>query len=144
MLFFFELGLFLLVMATLILGEFVGRGAAVATWLVATTASLAGYLLARRSLARLAAGQPGASPEAHPSADTEPHAPINADSIADDGAPGSTRDRPAPTGVPYPSPPPLDARWARTLLHYWGRTNGLLLVGTLAVLGWYWLTVPIR
>ncbi len=120
MLFFFELGLFLLVMVTLALGEFVSPGAALTVWLVATILSLAGYVLARRPLVRLA------------SAATPPPA-----------APGSS-----PT-VPSPTPPvdpaaALDQRWARTLLHYWGRTNLLLLLGAGVVGGWYWLAAGAR
>ena len=110
MLFFFELGLFLLIMLTLALGEFVSRGAALTTWLVATILSLVGYLLARRPLVRLASSPPS-----------------------------------VPTDVPTGQMPPdpaaaLDRRWARTLLHYWGRTNLLLLLGAALVGGWYWLT----
>lgn len=48
MLFFFELALFVLIMLTLGLGEFVGRAVALTLWLGATTASLLGYLLAGR------------------------------------------------------------------------------------------------
>ena len=33
----------------------------------------------------------------------------------------------------------LDARWARTLLYTWRRTNALLLLGLAVVGGWYWL-----
>ena len=108
MLFFFELGLFLLVMVTLALGEFVSGGAALTVWLGATVLSLAGYLLARRPLLRLASSQP----------------PVD----------------------PLPSDPAaaLDQRWARTLLHYWGRTNLLLLAGAACVGGWYWLTTGAR
>ena len=32
----------------------------------------------------------------------------------------------------------LDERWARTLLYTWRRTNALLVVGAVAVAGWYW------
>ena len=113
MLFFFELGLFLLIMATLAQGEFVSRGTALTTWLVATTLSLLGYLLARRPLVRLAASPPHA-PAA--SAPTPPLDPVAA----------------------------LDRRWARTLLHYWGRTNLLLLLGAAVVGGWYWLAAGPR
>jgi hypothetical protein len=34
---------------------------------------------------------------------------------------------------------PLDAKWARTLLYNWRRTNVLLVLGALVVSGWYWL-----
>ena len=110
MLFFFELGMFLLIMVTLALGEFVSRGAALTTWLVATIVSLMSYVLARRPLVRLAASPPS-----------------------------------SPTDVASGQMPPdpaaaLDRRWARTLLHYWGRTNLLLLLGAALGGGWYWLT----
>jgi hypothetical protein len=49
-LFFFELGLFVLIMLTLALAEFVSRGLALGVWLACTAASLIGYVLARRSL----------------------------------------------------------------------------------------------
>lgn len=150
MLFFFELGLFLLIMATLILGEFVGRGAALVAWLLTTAGSLGGYLLARRSLASLAAGTAGSRDRmrtSHP-ADAETHGgharggggDLDGDGV--DVPAKQSRDRSA--GTPLPTPPSLDTRWARTLLHYWGRTNGLLLLGTIAVLAWYYFTVPIR
>ena len=50
MLFFFELFLFVLVMLTLALGEFVSRWLALVLWLVMTGFSLVGYLPARRML----------------------------------------------------------------------------------------------
>jgi hypothetical protein len=50
MLFFFELFLFVLVMLTLALGEFVSRGLALGLWVVMTVLSLVGYLLARPAL----------------------------------------------------------------------------------------------
>ena len=49
MLFFFELGLFVLAMLTLTLGEFVSRGLALGLWLACTVLSLLGYLVASRS-----------------------------------------------------------------------------------------------
>ncbi len=52
MLFFFELGLFVLAMLTLALGEFVNRVLALSLWLVCTAASLAGYAAALRLLPR--------------------------------------------------------------------------------------------
>lgn len=58
MLFFFELFLFVLVMLTLALGEFVSRWLALVLWLVATAFTLVGYAVARRSLANIAAGSP--------------------------------------------------------------------------------------
>jgi hypothetical protein len=59
MLFFFELFLFVLVMLTLALGEFVSRWLALILWLVVTVFTLVGYVLARRSLAGGAAGTQG-------------------------------------------------------------------------------------
>ena len=35
----------------------------------------------------------------------------------------------------------LDERWSRTLLYTWRRTNALLVVGAVAVAGWYWLAL---
>jgi hypothetical protein len=90
MLFFFELFLFVLVMLTLALGEFVSRWLALILWLVMTVFSLIGYALVRQSLGRVAAGTP-------------------------------------------------DEKWARTLLYNWRRTNVLLVLGAVAVAGWYWL-----
>jgi len=58
MLFFFELFLFVLVMLTLALGEFVSRWLALVLWLVATAFTLLGYMLARMSLGNVAAGSP--------------------------------------------------------------------------------------
>ncbi len=121
MLFFFELGLFLLVMVTLALGEFVSRGAALTVWLVATAGSLVGYLLARRPLVRLASAPPSA-----PGSASSGLAPADSSAAA-------------PVGPVDPAAA-LDRRWARTLLHYWERTNLLLLLGAAVVGGWYWLT----
>ena len=42
-----------------------------------------------------------------------------------------------PAGPDGPSP--LDERWARTLLYNWRRSNVLLVLGAVAVTGWYWL-----
>src|SRR5215216_799656 len=50
MLFFFELFLFVLVMLTLALGEFISRGLALCLWLVMTALCLIGYLVARQAL----------------------------------------------------------------------------------------------
>ena len=50
MLFFFELFLFVLLMLTLALGEFVSRWLSLVLWLVVTGFSLIGYVLARLSL----------------------------------------------------------------------------------------------
>ena len=96
MLFFFELFLFVLVMLTLALGEFVSRWLALVLWLVVTAFALIGYALARQSL--------------------------RATLAADSTEPGS-----------------MDARWARTLLYNWRRSNVLLVVGALVVGAWYWL-----
>lgn len=65
MLFFFELFLFVLVMLTLALGEFVSRWLALVLWLVVTVFSLIGYVLARQSLLGLADGT-SERPEATP------------------------------------------------------------------------------
>jgi hypothetical protein len=117
MLFFFELFLFVLVMLTLALGEFVSRGLALLLWLVATAFALVGYVVARRPLRALAEGtatresatrdEANAGRDAHPSGDS--------------------------------APTPLDERWARTLLYNWRRSNALLILGSFAVAGWYWL-----
>lgn len=122
MLFFFELGLFLLVMVTLALGEFVSPGAALSVWLVATAGSLGGYLLARRPLVRLASS------------------PLSAPTNCAPGLPPGDPTAASPTPAPPDPAAALDRRWARTLLHYWGRTNLLLLLGAALVGGWYWLT----
>jgi hypothetical protein len=118
MLFFFELFLFVLVMLTLALGEFVSRWLALVLWLVVTVFALVGYVLARQSLGGLLGGGP-----AH--------------------GPGGESD--GPEGGPTASdgeasrPAPLDERWARTLLYNWRRSNVLLVLGAAAVAGWYWL-----
>jgi hypothetical protein len=109
MLFFFELFLFVLVMLTLALGEFVSRGLALGLWMAMTVLCLAGYLLARQSLQ------------------------ARAESEATD-QPRSTETTAAPGAEAA-----LDERWARTLLYNWRRTNVLLLVGVVAVGCWYWL-----
>src|SRR4051794_2815969 len=59
MLFFFELFLFVLVMLTLALGEFVSRWLALVLWLVVTVCSLGGYVLVRYALGDLLAGNAG-------------------------------------------------------------------------------------
>jgi hypothetical protein len=117
MLFFFELFLFVLVMLTLALGEFVSRGLALGLWGVMTVFALVGYLLARQSLRGLA-GLDAPTPEQPASV-----AP----------APDSTP--PEPAAEP---PSPLDEKWARTLLYNWRRTNVLLLAGVIVVGAWYW------
>ena len=113
MLFFFELFLFVLVMLTLALGEFVSRGLALGLWVVMTAFALVGYLLARSSLRGLAGIDVPA-----------PEQPAPAAPVAEPG------------GEP---PSPLDEKWARTLLYNWRRTNVLLLVGVVVVGVWYWL-----
>ena len=113
MLFFFELFLFVLVILTLALGEFVGRGLALGLWIVVTAFGLGGYLLARPSLRRLA----GAKPRATGPSAAEP-----------------------PAAEPGVSPAdPLDEKWALTLLYNWRRTNVLLLLGVVVVGAWYWI-----
>jgi hypothetical protein len=157
MLFFFELGLFLLVMATLALGEFVGRGAALALWGAATAASVGGYLLALRPLGRLAAGAAGAASHGLPDgpgrraggsgaegSDADARGAADAATPRHGGAPEGVGGR-GSAGSPPAAPDPaaaLDAKWARTVRHYWGRTNLLLLLGAGVVGGWYWLGLP--
>lgn len=128
MLFFFELFLFVLVLLTLAIGELVSRGLALGLWLVVTAFALAGYLLARRSLAALAL-QPADS--ATPSAPAS-HAQAEIEEVA-------AGPEHAPSGGSADGPTPMDARWARTFLYNWRRANALLLLGALAVGGWYWL-----
>jgi hypothetical protein len=120
MLFFFELFLFVLVMLTLAIGEFVGRGVALGLWLVVAAFALVGYVPARSALRPLldresAAASPGTAPPER----------------GEDGATGAHPEADAPT--------PLDEKWARTLLYNWRRANALLVLGLLAVAGWYWL-----
>jgi len=114
MLFFFELFLFVLVMLTLALGEFVSRWLALVLWLVVTVFALVGYVLVRQSLGRSLGGGPGDESDR-----------------ADVGSAGPDGDA--------SRPPPLDERWARTLLYNWRRSNILLVLGALTVAGWYWL-----
>src|SRR4051794_37847132 len=109
MLFFFELFLFVLVMLTVALGEFVSRWLALMLWLVATVFALLGYVLARQSLG----------------------------SIVADSTP-SERDQET-TLPETPEYGPLDEKWARTLLYNWRRSNVLLVLGAVVVAGWYWL-----
>jgi hypothetical protein len=109
MLFFFELFLFVLVMLTLALGEFVSRWLALILWAVVTVFSLLGYALARQSLGSMTAGSTPAP-----------------------------REREG-TEAEEPQYGPLDEKWARTLLYNWRRSNVLLVLGTAAVGGWYWL-----
>ena len=131
MLFFFELFLFVLVMLTLALGEFVSRGLALTLWLVVTAFTLAGYVLARQSLRSIAAGQPGipGSPLA-----ASPPAPEPPAVVPPTEAEAKAEAEPGPD-----VPTPLDEKWARTLLYNWRRANVLLILGALVVGGWYWL-----
>jgi hypothetical protein len=125
MLFFFELFLFVLVLVTLALGEFVSRGLALGLWLVATALVVGGYFLARGALAPVLAGAAGdGGVAATPTEMSEGHTEALA-----------TRTE----GASSDAPTPLDARWARTLLYNWRRANVLLVLGLLAVGGWYWL-----
>jgi hypothetical protein len=127
MLFFFELFLFVLVLLTLAIGELVSRGLALGLWLVITAFALVGYVLARGSLVALAR-EPGDA--------ITPTAPADhAQAEAEEATPAAEH---SPSG-PTSGPTPMDARWARTLLYTWRRTNALLLLGALAVGGWYWL-----
>jgi hypothetical protein len=109
MLFFFELFLFVLVMLTLALGEFVSRWLALVLWLVVTVFSSIGYVLARQSLGRVARESSSAARD-------------QGSTIAETQQPGA-----------------LDEKWARTLLYNWRRSNVMLVLGTVAVAGWYWL-----
>jgi hypothetical protein len=115
MLFFFELFLFVLVMMTLALGEFVSRLLALIVWGAATALVVLGYLLARHSLRDVLRGAVPADDTTAPDADRPPAEP------------------------PSPAITALDEKWARTLLYNWRRTNVLLLLGACAVAGWYWL-----
>lgn len=125
MLFFFELFLFVLVMLTLALGEFVSRGLALTLWLVVSAFTLVGYLFARRSVASILAGG-SAIPLSRP-------APPPTDSSDETPA------RPGESHGQVPDVTPVDEKWARTLLYNWRRTNVLLIIGAVVVGGWYWL-----
>lgn len=126
MLFFFELFLFVLVMLTLALGEFVSRGLALGLWIVATILALIGYLLARQSLRDLArVDAPTKGPPASPA-------------TASESPPASTVESSSEEPRAEPADP-IDEKWARTLLYNWRRTNVLLLVGVIVVDAWYWL-----
>ena len=125
MLFFFELFLFVLVMLTLALGEFVSRWLALILWLVVTAFALGGYVLVRQFLGRLAFGDPGSSP-------AQPERPASHDTTLPD------EPHPAPTSDPVHRDP-LDEKWARTLLYNWRRSNVLLVLGAVLVAGWYCL-----
>jgi hypothetical protein len=141
MLFFFEMFLFVLVMLTLALGEFVSRWLALVLWLVVTTFTLVGYLLARQSLRGIitSGDAPPLQPPG-PSLDAE-LVPPEAESVPPSAAEAPPARRVPPEG--FTAAPrevtPLDAKWARTLLYNWRRTNALLMLGALAVGGWYWL-----
>jgi hypothetical protein len=135
MLFFFELFLFVLVMLTLALGEFVSRALALTLWLVVSAFTWVGYLLARRAVASVLAGGsaiPFGEPPAPPVEPSTPAEPARAD--AEGTPPGH-----APAHRPPGEPSPMDEKWARTLLYNWRRTNVLLFIGALVVGGWYWL-----
>lgn len=119
MLFFFELFLFILVLLTLALGEFVSRGLALTLWLVVTAFALAGYPLARASLRDLTSGHPASTGE------SQRAEPRLEGSVPPEGS--------------VPAPTPIDERWARTLLYNWRRSNVLLVLGAMAVGAWYWL-----
>lgn len=167
MLFFFEMFLFVLVMLTLALGEFVSRWLALVLWLVVTVFTLIGYLLARQSLRGIIAGGDAPLPASGvlPSSPTPAMLPAEPASLAeappvtdaprpdrqpaalplDEGAEERAEDgaeaRGAPEGMTAAprEVTPLDAKWARTILYNWRRTNALLLLGVVVVGGWYWL-----
>jgi hypothetical protein len=110
MLFFFELFLFVLIMLTLALGEFVSRGLALGLWLAVTALALIGYLFARQALRSRVERE------------------------------ATTPDLPAPDDRPNAGPPgALDEKWARTLLYNWRRSDALLILGAVVVGVWYWL-----
>lgn len=155
MLFFFELLLFLLILLTLGLAEFVSRGLALGVWLACTAASLVGYVLARRSLhdgPQLPASTRGAGP--HPLTPSPARGGgtrggrISPPRRGEGAGVGSSAEEGAGEG-PARAPkrgeqaPELDERWARTLLYTWRRTNALLLFGALVVSGWYWLGIAL-
>ena len=125
MLFFFELFLFVLVMLTLALGEFVSRWLALVLWLVVTVFALIGYVFARQSLRGLLSGASGPSL-------TQAERPGSEEDVEAE----ETRAELAPDPT---HPAPLDAKWARTLLYNWRRSNVLLVLGAVVVAGWYWL-----
>jgi hypothetical protein len=125
MLFFFELFLFVLVMLTLALGEFISRWLALVLWLVVTVFSLVGYVLVRQALGGILAGESAG-----------PVPPASAGGASDE--PASHASLAAPASEPAPTTP-LDEKWARTLLYNWRRSNILLALGAVAVGVWYWL-----
>jgi len=123
MLFFFELFLFVLVLLTLALGEFISRGMALTLWLVVASFTLVGYVFARQSLRGIIARE------------AETAGSLRAERLADDAPLAPAPDGEAGAEVPAP----LDAKWARTLLYNWRRANVLLILGAFVVGGWYWL-----
>lgn len=137
MLFFFELFLFVLVMLTLALGEFVSRWLALILWLVVTVFALGGYVLARQSLAGVLAGDAtgGAASELNRPDDLPSDRPEHGSSESDHGEPA----RPEKGTPGVGGPTAIEEKWARTLLYNWRRTNVLLILGAVAVGGWYWL-----
>ncbi len=98
MLFLFELSLLVLLILTIALAEFVGRGQALGTWLGFTLLSVAGEFTMRRRWAALVQQRLPQGPELE------------------------------------------EARWARTLLYTWRRTNLLLLIGALFFGLWFWFS----
>ena len=116
MLFFFELFLFLLIMLTIGLAEFVSRGVALGLWLTCTVASLVGYVLASGWVRR-----------------PIPPAPFP-DGKGEDGSPLPFRE-----GGYRVLGSSLDEKWGRTLLYNWRRTNALLVLGSIVAGAWYWL-----
>ncbi len=148
MLFFFEMFLFVLVMLTLALGEFLSRWLALVLWLVVTAFTLVGYLLARQSLRSIIAGGDAPPAPAHDAELAPPNAASASQPTARHGPPAErvAPDAPAAHRVSpegFTAAPrevtPLDAKWARTLLYNWRRTNALLILGVVVVGGWYWL-----
>jgi hypothetical protein len=127
MLFFFELFLFVLVMLTLALGEFVSRGLALTLWLVVSAFTLVGYLFARQSVKSILAGG-----SAIPLSRLTDH-PLDTAKSGERGEHVASGEAPALA--------PIDEKWANTLLYNWRRTNVLLIIGAAVVGGWYWLGV---
>jgi hypothetical protein len=133
MLFFFEFVLFVLVLLTLAIGEFLSRGWALTVWLGFTALGVGGYFLARGALRPLLTGEVTFSPPATPH-----QGGGHQDGGHQDG--GHDQDTVATSETATNgAPTPLDQKFARTLLYNWRRANALLLLGLVAVTGWYWV-----
>jgi hypothetical protein len=134
MLFFFELFLFVLVLMTLALGEFVSHWLALILWLVVAATAIGGYFLALRALRPLLAREHGApedgAREGGPTSERM--------QLSERTEPPASEGNRADIEPTSATPTPLDAKWARTLLYNWRRTNVLLVLGAVVVAGWYW------